>query len=101
MGETSESITEVKIFNQTYSVRGRTDSDYIRELANYVHGKMTEVSEYTSTVDSLKVAVLAALNIADELFLSRQELAVLEKKRNEELAELSSQLEPLLEARLP
>lgn len=62
---------------------------------------MTEVSEYTSTVDSLKVAVLAALNIADELFLSRQELAVLEKKRNEELAELSSQLEPLLEARLP
>ena len=53
-------------------IRGRVDqmlemkSGYIQDLASYVDGKMREVSEATATVDSLKVAILAALNIADE-----------------------------------
>jgi len=55
----------VEIFDQAYNLRG-TDPDYIFKLAEYVDTKMRLVAEQTSTVDSLRLAVLAALNIADE-----------------------------------
>ncbi len=55
----------VEIYDQAYNLRG-TDPDYIFKLAEYVDTKMRLVSEQTSTVDSLRLAVLAALNIADE-----------------------------------
>ena len=55
----------VEIFDQVYNLRG-TDADYIIKLADYVDGKMRAVSEQTATVDSVRLAVLAALNIADE-----------------------------------
>src|SRR5438876_11230292 len=57
----------VEIYNQTYNIRSDGDSDYISELAEYVDSRMREISSGTLTVDSLKVAILAALHIADEL----------------------------------
>jgi cell division protein ZapA (FtsZ GTPase activity inhibitor) len=57
---------QVEIFGQSYNLRGAATSDDLNDLAGYVDRKMREVSESTSTVDSLKVAILAALNIADE-----------------------------------
>lgn len=60
-----ESIT-VDIYDQTYHLRG-DDPAYIQELAGIVDGKMRLVASHGRTVDSLRVAVLAALNIADEL----------------------------------
>ena len=57
----------VEIYNQTYSIRSDGDNDYIYRLAEYVDKKMRDISSGTLTVDSLKVAILAALHIADEL----------------------------------
>ena len=61
----SQSI-RVEIYNQTYNIRSDGDNEYIMRLAEYVDGKMREISSGTLTVDSLKVAILAALHIADE-----------------------------------
>jgi cell division protein ZapA len=58
----------VEIFDQSYNLRG-TDAEYIMKLAEYVDGKMRAVAEQTHTVDTVRVAVLAALNIADEYHL--------------------------------
>ena len=63
--EAAQSI-RVEIYNQTYNIRSDGDNEYIMRLAEYVDGKMREISSGTLTVDSLKVAILAALHIADE-----------------------------------
>ena len=63
----SAQTVEVKIYNQTYTIRGDSNSDYIMQLAEYVDRRMKEVSAGTLTADSLRVAILTALNIADEL----------------------------------
>lgn len=57
----------VEIYNQTYNIRSDGDSGYVTSLAEFVDGRMREISSGTLTVDSLKVAILAALHIADEL----------------------------------
>ena len=61
----------VEICGQTYSVKAGADPGYVRELASYVDGKMREVSQGAGAVDSVRIAVLAALNIADESFRAR------------------------------
>lgn len=61
-------LVPVEIYGQTYNLRGEGDTSYITDLAAFVDRKMREVSDNTATVDSLKVAILAALNIADEHF---------------------------------
>jgi cell division protein ZapA len=60
----------VEIYDQVYHLRG-TDPAYIEQLATLVDGKMRAVAAHGSTVDSLRVAVLSALNIADELLSLR------------------------------
>jgi cell division protein ZapA len=64
--ESSEQTIRVEIYNQNYSIRSDGDNEYIMDLADYVDGKMREIASGTLTVDSLKVAILAALHIADE-----------------------------------
>ena len=61
----------VEIFDQAYNLRG-SDSEYIMKLAEYVDAKMRAVAEQTHTVDTVRVAVLAALNIADEYHLLKR-----------------------------
>ena len=61
----------VEIYDQIYHLRG-VDPVYIAQLAATVDQKMRAVSQQGGTVDSLRVAVLAALNIADELTSLRQ-----------------------------
>jgi cell division protein ZapA len=56
----------VEIYDQVYHLSGQ-DTDHIRELAARVDSKMRAVAAHGRTVDSLRVAVLAALNLADEL----------------------------------
>jgi cell division protein ZapA len=63
---------KIEIFDQSYSIQAEQNEDYLRELASYVDTKMRAVAESTRTVDTVKVAVLAALNIADEMFTLRQ-----------------------------
>ena len=66
--DTSNASVRVEIFDQAYNLRG-TNPEYILKLAEYVDGKMRAVADQTHTVDSSRLAVLAALNIADEYHL--------------------------------
>ena len=68
-------LVHVQIFGQTYAVKAGSDPAYVEKLAAFVDGQMTEVSRGAGAVDSLRVAVLAALNIADECFRLRDEKA--------------------------
>jgi cell division protein ZapA len=63
---------KIEIYDQVYNLNSEQDEAYLQELAAYVDGKMRSIAESTHMVDSLKVAVLAALNIADEMFTVRQ-----------------------------
>jgi cell division protein ZapA len=63
---------KIEIYGQTYQIAGDLRPDYVEELAAYVDRKMHEVARSTGTVDSVRVAVLAALAIADELHALKQ-----------------------------
>lgn len=65
---------KAQIFGQMYTIRGELDESYVQELATYVDEKMRAVANATSTVDTQKVAVLAALAIADELHGTQRDL---------------------------
>ena len=65
---------KAQIFGQMYTIRGELDEAYVQKLANYVDEKMRAVADAASTVDTQKVAVLAALAIADELHGAQRDL---------------------------
>jgi len=69
--ETGSANVKIEIYDQAYNVNADQNEQYLQELAAYVDGKMREIASATRMVDSLKVAVLASLNIADELFTLR------------------------------
>ena len=69
--DAANSSVRVEIFDQAYNLRG-SDPEYILKLAEYVDAKMRAVSEQTHTVDTARLAVLAALNIADEYNLLKR-----------------------------
>jgi len=62
--------TAVTILGRTYHLRGNGDPAYLHELASVVDARMRAVAEATGTADSLKVAILAALNLADDYLQS-------------------------------
>jgi cell division protein ZapA len=63
---------KVEIYDQIYNVAGDLEPDYVEELAKYVDVRMRQIARGSGAVDSVKVAVLAALSIADELHSLRQ-----------------------------
>jgi cell division protein ZapA len=69
--ETPIQYVTVEIYDQTYHLSGQ-DAEHIRNLAAQVDAKMRAVAAQGRTVDSLRVAVLAALNLADELTLAQK-----------------------------
>jgi cell division protein ZapA len=83
-------LIQIEIFGQVYKVRGEEDQGYIEELARYVDSKMKAIAESSGAIDSLKVAVLAALNIADEFFKQERHMKDSEERvaaRADELAQ--------------
>jgi len=86
----------VEIFDQVYNLRG-SDADYILKLAEYVDGKMRAVSEQTATVDSVRLAVLAALNIADEYHLLKRQLEKSSPDARQRASKLASALDEVLQ----
>jgi cell division protein ZapA len=76
--------TKVEIFGQTYSIQGDLEARYVRELAKFVDEKMRAIADVTTTVDTQKVAVLAALAIADELHSSQREIGDREEMLKEQ-----------------
>ena len=86
----------VEIFDQPYNLRG-TDPDYIFKLAEFVDIKMRAVAEQTSTVDSLRLAVLAALNIADEFQILKRKYDAISKEMGQRTSSLESALDEVLQ----
>ncbi len=86
-----DKILEIEIFGQRYKIRvkGEEDEKYIGHLTSYVDQKMHEVAVKSKSADTTKVAVLAALNIADELFLSQKKLDQL----NEVLGHMETEID--------
>ena len=82
--------TTVEIFGQTYNVRGEGDPDYLAELARFVDSRMREVASQVATIDPMKIAILASLNIADEFSRYREQrenAAGIWIERTEEISE--------------
>jgi cell division protein ZapA len=87
----------VEIFGQRLGLRADGDSTRLQELARFVDSRMREVADRSSSVDTVKIAVLTALNIADELFHERESDQDVRHKRLEEQAErLVSKLEEVM-----
>ena len=89
----SSPTIRVEIYNQTYNIRSDGDTEYIIQLAEFVDSRMREISSGTLTVDSLKVAILAALHIADEL----HRLKNMHEQADSQLAARSSECAEMLD----
>jgi len=86
----------VVIYDQEYHIKGQLDPEYIEKLALYLDAKMRSIAGRTRTVDSLRVAVLAGLNVADEFhqLKARHEAATAEV--NQKVGEYNDALDQIL-----
>jgi cell division protein ZapA len=89
-------LVKVQIFGQTYSIAGDLEPAYVQKLATFVDEKMHAIADATHTIDTQKVAVLAALAIADELNGIQDELHTSQKARGEHDELLREQAERCL-----
>lgn len=87
-----DKVIDIEIYGQKYRIRvkGEEDEKYISHLTSYVDQKMREVAVKSKSADSAKIAVLAALNIADEYFLTQKKL--------DEMCEVLGQMENEIES---
>ncbi len=72
-GMKEERVVEIKVFGQTFSVKTDSDEDHLQAVARYVNEKMEEVLKKTRSVSTLNVAILTALNIADDLLREKEQ----------------------------
>jgi cell division protein ZapA len=84
--------TEVEIFGAVYNVRGSEDRGYLQGLADLVDRKMREVAEHVNTADTARIAILAALNLADELMQMEKRQEGVRFEIREKVAELTEEL---------
>src|SRR5213595_462078 len=96
VGAADSPTINVEIYDQAYTVRSDGDPDYLKQLAEYVDQRMREISSGTLTVDSRKVAILAALYIADELHQLRKMHEQADAQLATRSAECSEMLDRLL-----
>ena len=92
----SANLVHVEIFGLSYAVRG-ADAAYVEQLAAYVDEKMREVSRTSGAVDSVRVAVLAALNIADEYHILKRKYDGISKDMNQRTSSLENALDEVLQ----
>ncbi len=72
--DNSENFVKVTIYGQEYTIKAPADASYIKNIAEYVDGKMREVQDELATPQvPAKVSILAAMNIADELFAEKRD----------------------------
>jgi cell division protein ZapA len=91
-----EKVVHVEVHGQRYPIKTTLEPGYVQELANYVHRKMGMAADVSPSTDMLGLAILAALNLADELFRIRNH------QLNEagSLAERAQQLERIVDEAL-
>ena len=89
--DNSENFVKVTIYGQEYTIKAPADASYIKNIAEYVDGKMREVQEELATPQvPAKVSILAAMNIADELFAEKRD-------RDQIKGEVESKVSSLIE----
>jgi cell division protein ZapA len=95
--ESEEStLIPVQIFGETYNVRADEDRAYVENLARYVDAKMKSITSTGGGGNTLKIAILAALNIADEFFKLQREHEGLRARLTEHADELTEVLDAVL-----
>jgi len=82
--------TEVYILGQKYTIKGDAPEEHIRDIASYVDKKLKEVHNSIPNITPVKASILAALDIADELFKLRSEQEVITKTIEEKAERLAS-----------
>lgn len=95
MAKTHDAI-RVEIYDQEYFMRGELNPEYIQELAQFLDARMRSIAERTRTVDSLRVAVLAALNIADEYHQLKSKFEATTKHVDQKVGEYNEVLDQVL-----
>lgn len=86
-------VVSVEILGQHYPIRSPLDADYVADLAAYVDEKIRSTADITPTTDTVRLAVLAALNIADEYFHARDG----ERGRHDLIMDRVARLERLID----
>jgi cell division protein ZapA len=93
----SKNMVQVQIFGHSYTIRGEADQAYILSVAAYVDRKMREVTEKLPVEALSKVAILASLNIADELFKERVQREQQEAQLQHRAERLNAVLDSVLQ----
>jgi cell division protein ZapA len=88
---------KIEIYNQSYNVQADENEEYLKGLAAFVDEKMRSVAEATRTIDSVRVAVLAALNIADELHTLKKRQDAIEGPLRQRVEKCVAMVEKTLE----
>jgi cell division protein ZapA len=96
MDQHASRVVTVEIHGQQYPIRSGLDPTYVAELAAYVDEKMRLAARESPAGDTLKLAVLAALNIADEYFRIVDD----ERRQNDQVANRAAALERMLDLAL-
>jgi cell division protein ZapA len=86
----------VVIYDQEYFMRGDLDQEYIQKLAQYLDTKMRSIAERTRTVDTLRVAMLAALNVADEYHQLKARYDEVTQNLDQKVGECTNALDEIL-----
>ena len=98
MEEEDKKVIKVVIHGREYPIRSDEDEEYVQRVASYVDSKMKEISDSNRPFPSpMAIAVLAALNIADELFKIENENATLPREFEQKIDALSERLMDILE----
>jgi cell division protein ZapA len=79
--------TKVMIFGKDYEVKGNQDEEYIQKLAKHVDATMQDIATKTGLISFERIAILTALNIADEMYRERQRFDEYIQKLEQELQE--------------
>src|SRR5258708_36693780 len=93
----AKNVVQVQIFGHSYTIRGEAGQDYITSVAAYVDRKMREITEKLPVASLSKVAILASLNIADELFKERARQTQQEHQLTRQAARLNAVLDDVLQ----
>ena len=94
----AKNVVQVQIFGHTYTIRSEADQEYILGVASFVDRKMREVTEKLPVASLSKVAILASLNIADELFKERSQRQNHDEQLSRRAERLNAVLDDLIES---
>ena len=89
-------VLKVRIYGAEYSIRGHSDANQLKMVADYVDTKMREVDESVRVDSSLKVAILASLNIVDELMQEKESHETTRRKLEDKIEKLTERIDKTL-----